>query len=144
MLQCIQVLRDICPCHKEHQLFRDDPRPVLLRIFHSQGWIWWRFESFIISILFIWTYTVSTAVAACVKFYTDTIAVFDMKEKENTFFANLEYVESLCVKQATGHIVLNSFWPATYHWSKEWHSTTVCKLVDLIQALHQSDCRIPN
>ena len=24
------------------------------------------------------------------------------------------------------------------------HSTTICKLVDLIPALHQSDCRIPN
>ena len=25
-----------------------------------------------------------------------------------------------------------------------WYSTTICKLVDLIPALHQSDCRIPN
>ena len=25
-----------------------------------------------------------------------------------------------------------------------YHSTTICKLVDLIPALHQSDCRIPN
>ena len=24
------------------------------------------------------------------------------------------------------------------------YSTTICKLVDLIPALHQSDCRIPN
>ena len=40
----------------------------------------------------------------------------------------------------------------TYMWHQisyslhltEMHSTTICKLVDLIPALHQSDCRIPN
>ena len=40
-------------------------------------------------------------------------------------------------------------WPLLLTWlncnpSKDKYSTTICKLVDLIPALRQSDCRIPN
>ena len=31
-----------------------------------------------------------------------------------------------------------------HHPASMSYSTTICKLVDLIPALHQSDCRIPN
>ena len=35
-------------------------------------------------------------------------------------------------------------WHATLNLLMATHSTTICKLVDLIPALRQSDCRIPN
>ena len=49
-------------------------------------------------------------------------------------------------------IFLNRFFLFTFYWNtnvlccqeSNWYSTTICKLVDLIPALHQSDCRIPN
>ena len=47
------------------------------------------------------------------------------------------------------HLVDEYLWPLLLTWfnfnpSMDKYSTTICKLVDLIPALHQSDCRIPN
>ena len=63
--------------------------------------------------------------------------VYINEQRESIFWCNLRFDRSRC--DPICDAVLSRGPPPVIR-----YSTTICKLVDLIPALHQSDCRIPN